>query len=169
MVENKYNCFMNKICLHNLQYACGSVHSKTRVGRGHGAGKGETAGKGKNGNQQRSGFKYKWGFEGGQTPLYKRLPIVHHINNFSDKSVTVTTDMLKILFSMGIKIITKDVLVEYRIIKKNDRYKIVSGSYSPFWDGVEIYADGFSTSVSDNISSNGGKCFIKKTKKSKLS
>ena len=161
---------MSKIYLHNLQCACGSVKSKTRVGRGHGAGKGETAGKGKNGNQQRSGFKYKWGFEGGQTPLYKRLPIVHHINNFRQKRVTVTTDMLKVLFSRDIKTITKDVLVEYRIIKKNDRYKIVAGDYSPSWDGIEIYADGFSAKVKDNIASNGGKWFINKvTTKNNLS
>lgn len=160
---------MSKICLHSLQYACGAVKSKTRVGRGHGAGKGETAGKGKNGNKQRSGFKYKWGFEGGQTPLYKRLPIVHFINKFRIKTVTVTTSMLKILFSSNVKVITKDILVKYRIIKRNDKYKIVKGNYLPSFEGIEIYADGFSESVKDNISSNGGKCFINRLTKNNLS
>jgi len=62
--------------LHNLQPAPGSTHSKKRVGRGQGSGLGKTAGRGQKGQKSRSGYSRKRGFEGGQQPLYKRLPKV---------------------------------------------------------------------------------------------
>jgi large subunit ribosomal protein L15 len=60
--------------LHNLKPAEGSTHSKKRVGRGQGSGTGKTAGRGQKGQKSRSGYSRKRGFEGGQQPLYKRLP-----------------------------------------------------------------------------------------------
>ncbi len=60
--------------LHNLQPALGSTKSKKRVGRGQGSGTGKTAGRGNKGQKARSGYKAKRGFEGGQMPLYKRVP-----------------------------------------------------------------------------------------------
>jgi len=60
--------------LHNLQPAPGSTQREKRVGRGQGSGTGKTAGRGQNGQKSRSGYKRKRGFEGGQQPLYKRLP-----------------------------------------------------------------------------------------------
>lgn len=65
--------------LSDLQPACGSVKEKTRVGRGRGSGKGKTSSRGHNGEGQRSGLSSKRGFEGGQMPLYRRLP---HIDGF---------------------------------------------------------------------------------------
>ncbi len=52
----------------------GSTHSRKRVGRGNGSGLGQTAGKGHKGQKQRAGGRVRWGFEGGQTPLMRRLP-----------------------------------------------------------------------------------------------
>lgn len=59
----------------NLHPAAGSKHSDAfRVGRGHGSGNGKTAGRGQKGQKSRSGGKVRVGFEGGQMPLYRRLP-----------------------------------------------------------------------------------------------
>ena len=60
--------------LHNMKPAAGSVKSKKRIARGQGAGTGGTATRGHKGAKSRSGYKNKWGFEGGQTPLQRRLP-----------------------------------------------------------------------------------------------
>ena len=61
--------------LSNLHPAAGSKHSDAfRVGRGHGSGNGKTAGRGQKGQKSRSGGKVRVGFEGGQMPLYRRLP-----------------------------------------------------------------------------------------------
>ena len=60
--------------LENLQPAPGSTKNTKRIGRGQGSGTGKTAGKGNKGQKARSGYKMKRGFEGGQQPLYKRLP-----------------------------------------------------------------------------------------------
>jgi large subunit ribosomal protein L15 len=62
--------------LHNLQPAPGSTRETKRLGRGQGSGQGKTAGKGNKGQKARSGYNKKRGFEGGQQPLYKRLPKV---------------------------------------------------------------------------------------------
>ena len=61
--------------LNNLHPAAGSKHSDAfRVGRGHGSGNGKTAGRGQKGQKSRSGGKIRVGFEGGQMPLYRRIP-----------------------------------------------------------------------------------------------
>ena len=60
--------------LNNLKPAAGSKHAKRRVGRGIGSGLGKTAGRGHKGQKSRSGGYHKVGFEGGQMPLYRRLP-----------------------------------------------------------------------------------------------
>jgi len=60
--------------LHNLQPAPGSTRDRKRIGRGQGSGHGKTAGKGHKGQKARAGYNEKRGFEGGQQPLYKRLP-----------------------------------------------------------------------------------------------
>ncbi len=96
--------------LANLHPAAGSKHSDSfRVGRGHGSGNGKTAGRGQKGQKSRSGGKIRVGFEGGQMPLYRRLPKrgftcintkkiiainVEQLNRFEDDSV-VTIDTLK--------------------------------------------------------------------------
>lgn len=62
--------------LNKLQAAAGSTKNIKRVGRGQGSGTGKTAGRGTKGQKSRSGYKIKRGFEGGQQPIYKRLPKV---------------------------------------------------------------------------------------------
>lgn len=65
---------MSQTLLNTLQPAPGSKHAKRRVGRGIGSGLGKTAGRGHKGQKSRSGGFHKVGFEGGQMPLYRRLP-----------------------------------------------------------------------------------------------
>ncbi len=60
--------------LHELSYSDGAKHHKKRLGRGNGSGYGKTAGRGENGQNSRSGGGVRPGFEGGQNPLYRRLP-----------------------------------------------------------------------------------------------
>ncbi len=95
--------------LHELTYTEGAKHSKKRIGRGAGSGQGRTAGKGIDGQNSRSGGGVRLGFEGGQNPLYRRLPKrgfsnapfkkeyaiinVEQLNRFEEGSV-VTTELL---------------------------------------------------------------------------
>ena len=62
------------MALHELQPAKGSRHSRKRVGRGSGSGWGKTSTRGQKGQLARSGGRTRLGFEGGQTPLYRRIP-----------------------------------------------------------------------------------------------
>ncbi len=64
------------MALNNLKPACGSTHKTKRVGRGQGSGHGKTASRGQKGQKSRTGYSQKRGFEGGQTPLQRRLPKV---------------------------------------------------------------------------------------------
>jgi large subunit ribosomal protein L15 len=80
--------------LHNLQPAPGSTHSKKRVGRGQGSGTGKTAGRGQKGQKSRTGYSRKRGFEGGQQPLYKRLPKVGFVSHV-EKPYVINVDRIK--------------------------------------------------------------------------
>ena len=60
--------------LHELEKNIGATSSRKRVGRGPGSGLGKTSGRGENGQKSRSGYSHKAGFEGGQLPLFRRLP-----------------------------------------------------------------------------------------------
>ena len=64
------------MALNNLKPACGATHKTKRVGRGPASGYGKTAGRGQKGQKSRTGYSVKRGFEGGQTPLQRRLPKV---------------------------------------------------------------------------------------------
>lgn len=149
--------------LNELKPNPGSVKKKRIVGRGYGCKKGATAGKGHNGNKQRSGFKMKWGHEGGQTPLYKRMPIIRHINNFVPKRRTVTLDMLMKINKTENKIIDADVLETFKFIKANENYKIVCGRADKYnFEGMDIRADCFSIKAKEIIEKNGGKASLNK-------
>lgn len=156
------------IKLHNLQHASGSIKKRKIVGRGKKSGHGVKCGKGSNGNKQRSGYKFKPGFEGGQTPLKKKLPMIRIINKFrKDKPKTVTTDMLLPLLKSGIKEINECTLVEERIIKKKENYKLVMGKNEDVdFKGLNIVASAFSKGVKEFIERKKGKCsLINKSKK----
>ena len=79
--------------LSNLKPADGSVKNKKRIGRGEGSGRGGTATRGHKGAQSRSGYKRKIGFEGGQMPLYRRVPKFgfKNINRVEYKAINLST------------------------------------------------------------------------------
>lgn len=80
--------------LNELQPKDGSVHSRTRVGRGIGSGKGKTSGKGQKGQKSRSGVSIN-GFEGGQMPLYRRLPKFGFTNIFAKQYAEINLGRLQ--------------------------------------------------------------------------
>ena len=104
--------------LHNLEYTKGSRGQKTkRVGRGHGSGMGKTSTRGQDGQKSRKSVHTRLSFEGGQTPLYRRVPKVGFNNiNFANEYNVVS---LKTLETLNVSEITKEVLIQKRIINNN--------------------------------------------------
>ena len=80
--------------LHELTAVEGSTKERKRIGRGHGSGQGKTAGKGHKGQKARSGGSIRPGFEGGQMPLYRRLPKRGFKNIFAKQYVAVNVEEL---------------------------------------------------------------------------
>ena len=93
----------------------GSKKGTFRVGRGHGSGNGKTAGKGHKGQKARSGGGVRPGFEGGQMPLYRRLPKRGFTNRNSVEIVGINVDLLN-RFEDG-AVVTIDAMIEAGIIK----------------------------------------------------
>ena len=103
--------------LHELEYTKGSRKPRKRIGRGNGSGYGNTAGRGENGQKSRSGGNVRPGFEGGQNPLYLRLPKRGFSNTFFKKEYTeITLDDLN-RFNDG-DVVTVEQLKEKQIIKQ---------------------------------------------------
>ncbi len=82
--------------LHNLQPAPGSTRNRKRVGRGQGSGTGKTAGRGNKGQKSRTGYSQKRGFEGGQMPLYKRVPKIGFTSRVV-KPYDINVDKIKVV------------------------------------------------------------------------
>ena len=100
--------------LSELKPAEGSKHERFRKGRGHGSGSGKTAGKGHKGQKARSGAP-RIGFEGGQMPLYRRIPKRGFTNRNTKEIIAVNVDVLN-RFDDGATV-TVDSLIEAGIIK----------------------------------------------------
>ncbi len=112
--------------LHNLKPAKGATKKRKRIGRGQGSGYGGTAGKGHKGAKSRSGYKMKRGFEGGQTPLQRRIPKRGFKNPNRVEYVAVNIGRLQeIVDTYNMTEISPESLREKRIIKRNDRIKIL--------------------------------------------
>ena len=110
--------------LSNLQPAAGSKHSDNfRRGRGHGSGNGKTAGKGHKGQKARSGAT-RPGFEGGQMPLYRRLPKRGFTNRNSKEIIAINVDVLN-RFEDGAEVTVESLLASGAISKAGDGVKIL--------------------------------------------
>ncbi len=109
--------------LNQLKPAFGSRKNKIRVGRGMGSGFGKTCGRGHKGQKARSGYNKKIGFEGGQLPLYRRLPKF----GFVSKKIGSTEVALRCLNCFGEdEMITLEVLKEHRLVSNNAcRVKVI--------------------------------------------
>ena len=140
--------------LSNLQPAEGSRQSDNfRRGRGHGSGNGKTAGKGHKGQKARSGAP-RPGFEGGQMPLYRRLPKRGFTNRNSLEIVGINLKALE-AFEDG-AVVTVDSLIESGIVKNpKDGVKILGNG--ELTKKLTVKANAFSESAKQKIEAAGGK------------
>jgi large subunit ribosomal protein L15 len=111
--------------LDNLKPAEGSTKTNKRLGRGQGSGTGGTASRGHKGDKARSGFKNKRHFEGGQTPMQRRLPKRGFKNVNRLEYVPVNLSDLQKLAERGVTEITLDALIGAGFAKKTDMVKVL--------------------------------------------
>ena len=143
--------------LHELSPSEGSKQKAFRVGRGHGSGNGKTSGKGQKGQKARSGGGVRPGFEGGQMPIYRRLPKRGFTNIFAKKYTSINVEDLN-KFDNGTEI-TAEVLKENGVIKKINDGIVVLGR-GDLNKKVTIKAKRFSKSAEEKISAAGGKAEV---------
>ena len=140
--------------LSNLQPAEGSKHSDNfRRGRGHGSGNGKTAGKGHKGQKARSGAP-RPGFEGGQMPLYRRIPKRGFKNRNTMEIIGINVSALE-AFSAGSEV-TVEALVEAGIVKNpRDGVKILGNGN--LTKKLTVKANAFSEGAKEKIEAAGGR------------
>lgn len=140
--------------LHELKPAEGSRKAPKRVGRGTGSGLGRNAGKGEKGQNSRSGGGVRPGFEGGQMPLYRRLPKRGFTNIFAKEYVEVNIDRLNI-FEEG-TVVTPELLLERRVVSKiKDGVKVLGNGNLE--KNLTVKATKFSKTAAEKIEAAGGK------------
>ena len=142
--------------LHNLKPAAGSIKKEgQRIGRGEGSGKGGTAARGNKGAGSRSGTSTKRGFEGGQMPLYRRLPKVGFKNFNRVEYVGINLDKLQLIATeKNLKSIDFDILVANGVVSKNGLVKILGRGEINI--ALDIKAHAFSASAQKAIEAIGG-------------
>lgn len=140
--------------LHELSPAPGSKKKRTRVGRGLGSGLGKTSGKGHKGQNARAGGGVRPGFEGGQMPIYRRLPKRGFTNKFANEYAEVNVRELN-RFDNG-TVVDPVLLVEAGVIKNvRDGIRILgSGDLEK---SLTVRANGFTKSAVEKIQAAGGK------------
>ena len=140
--------------LHELQPAPGSRKERTRVGRGIGSGKGTTSGRGQKGQNARSGGGVRLGFEGGQTPLFRRLPKRGFTNINRKEYAIVNLDKLN-RFEDGTEV-TPELLLETGVISKLKSGVKILGK-AQIEKKLTVKAHKFSASAKEAIEAAGGK------------
>ena len=131
--------------LHNLSNPKGAKHAHKRLGCGVGSGHGKTSGRGEKGAKARSGGHVRPGFEGGQMPLYRKLP--HRgFNNFKFTTEYAVVNV-GALEDLGLEEITRDSLVIAGLVRKLTKKVVVK-------------ADKFSKSAVEKIEAAGGKAIV---------
>ena len=143
--------------LSNLHPAEGSKHSDNfRRGRGHGSGNGKTAGKGHKGQKARSGAP-RPGFEGGQMPLYRRIPKRGFTNRNSKEIVGINVSALD-RFEDG-AVVSVETLIETGIVSNpRDGVKILG--YGEITKKLTVQANAFSAGAKEKIEALGGTCEV---------
>ena len=141
--------------LSNLKPARGSVKNKKRIGRGQGSGRGGTSTKGHKGAQSRSGYKRKSGFEGGQMPLFRRVPKFGfiNINRKEYRGINVET-LQKLADDKKVSAINLEVLMENGLASKNDLIKILG--QGELKAKLDVTAHAYSKSAVAAIEAQGG-------------
>ena len=143
--------------LDELKPTEGSKFKTKRVGRGIGSGTGKTSGKGHKGQNARSGGGVRPGFEGGQMPLYRRLPKRGFNNIFAKQYVTVNIEVLE-RFENGTEV-TADTLKEAGIISKTlDGVKFLGRG--ELTKNLTVKVAGYTASAKEKIEKAGGKAEV---------
>ena len=143
--------------LHELRAPAGSESNKKRRGRGRASGLGKTGGRGMNGQKSRSGGGIRLGFEGGQMPLYRRIPKRGFNNIFAKKFTAINVCELE-RFEAG-TVITPELLRETGVIKKvNDGIKILGNG--ELTKSLTVKASKFTKSAEEKINAAGGKAEV---------
>ncbi len=146
--------------LHNLRPAeGGGVKPKKRVGRGIGSGLGKTSGRGHKGQNARSGGGVRPGFEGGQMPLFRRLPKRGFTNIFAKEWAEVNVEALND-FEQG-TVVTPELLIEKGIVKKQkakDGVRVLGNGDIKV--ALTVKAHHFSKSAAEKIEAAGGKAEV---------
>ncbi len=140
--------------LHELQHAEGAKIREYRKGRGVGSGNGKTCGKGHKGQKSRSGGHSAPGFEGGQLPLYRRLP-KFGFKNYNRLDFAIVNVATLNQFADG-TVVTPELLLENKVIKNElDGIKILGNG--ELTKNLTVHAHKFSKSAEEAITKAGGK------------
>lgn len=141
--------------LNNLKPACGSTHSRRRLGRGPGSGLGGTSTRGHKGAKARSGYKNKIGFEGGQMPLQRRLPKFgfKNINRVEYQPVNISV-LQALAEKENLTKIGIEQLVKAGLVNANGLVKILGNG--TLTAKVDVEANAFSKSAETAIQAAGG-------------
>jgi len=138
--------------LHEMKSTPGSRGSRKRVGRGLGSGWAKTAGRGENGQKSRSGFKNKIGFEGGQNPLYRRIP-KRGFTNINTKHYSIIN--VEKIQELGLTEVTPEILIEKNVLKNNYGLLKILGN-GELTNKVTVKAHKFTASAKEAIEKAGG-------------
>ena len=143
--------------LHELKAAEGATKARKRRGRGHATGQGTTGGRGMNGQKSRSGGGVRLGFEGGQMPLYRRIPKRGFTNIFGKEYAEVNVESLN-RFEAG-TVVNEQVLKEAGLVKQvKDGVKILGrGELNK---GLTVQAAKFTKTENEKIEAAGGKAEV---------
>ena len=146
--------------IHTIQPAVGATTSEKRLGRGIGSGLGKTSGKGHKGQWARSGGGVRPGFEGGQTPIARRLPKRGFNNKWAITYDIVNVESLNV-FEEG-TVVTVELLAEKRLVsgKNNGGVKILGNGH--LTKKLTVQADKFSASAKSAIEAAGGVAEVRK-------
>ena len=143
--------------LHELRAAEGSRRNRKRRGRGHATGQGTTGGRGMNGQKSRSGGGVRLGFEGGQMPLYRRIPKRGFTNIFGKEYTEINVEALN-RFEAG-TVVTEELLREEGLVKQvKDGVKVLGGGNIE--KGITVQAAKFTKSAAEKIEAAGGKAEV---------
>ena len=141
--------------LHTLKPACGSTHSRKRIGRGPGSGLGGTSTRGHKGAKARSGYSKKIGFEGGQMPLQRRLPKFgfKNINRVEYKAINLST-LQELAAAKNLEKIGVEELIAAGFINSRQLVKILGNG--ELTTKLDVTAHAFSKTAEAAITALGG-------------
>lgn len=142
--------------LSNLKPAEGAVRNNKRIGRGQGSGRGGTSGKGHKGQKADTGYNRRRGFEGGQTPLMRRLPKFGFTNPTRVEYKGINLDAIQAMADKtGLKVVDIETLRKNGLVSRNDLVKILARGEVK--SAIEVKAHAFSATAKAAIEAQGGK------------